>query len=412
MKKTFLFILLLNLLVQSAFALFPDRRKEQFPGEPAYYLVPFPYEYPGIGSGFIFMGSASNMFGSRADVTVGQITGDVTGSIAAVSDVFLIPNFIYVSAQKQQLDTISIQNYSTRGMDSQKDDFTFIEVTELDSLDYQVNLTLWERRIELYQQKLKQNLTVAKIRDSEGALIANLTEPYMQENEGTMQGVTLDLTDDRQDARKGIRLKMEKSESPRADAYSADFYQINKTVEFYIPIGQRSTWAFHGFRSDAIVRDEGVTDSDTLLEILGLTCETGDTVCEATQDDLVQQFADQNKNGTAASLGGLNQLRSYGSGRFSGGHTQYVSTELRINLTEEFTPLNYWIWSDTRTGVQAAFFYETGTVAETEAELGNESRSSAGAGLRMVTGSGFVYRVDVATGSDGTVPIIWFYYPW
>ena len=412
MKKLILLLVLFEFLVQTAFALVPDRRKEQFPGEPAYYLVPFPYEYPGIGSGLMFMGSASNMFGTKADVTAVKITGDVSGSVGVISDLFIIPNFIYVSAQKQQLDAISIQNYSTRGMDSKKDDFTFIEVTELDSMDYQINLTLWERRLEVYQFKLKQSLTVSKIRDSKGNLIADLAEPYKQTNEGTIQGVTLDFTDDRQDARKGIRFKMDKYSNPRTDVYSPDFYQLNKTVEFYIPIGDLSTWAFHGFRSDAIVTDEGVTDRESLLQILGLTCETGDSVCEGTQDDLVTQFTNQNRNGTSASLGGLNQLRSYGSGRFSGGHTQYYSTELRINLTEEFTPLNYWIWSDTRTGVQAAFFYETGSVAETESQLGNENRSSAGAGLRMVTGSGFVYRIDIATGSDGTVPIIWFYYPW
>ena len=75
-------------------------------------------------------------------------------------------------------------------------------------------------------------------------------------------------------------------------------------------------------------------------------------------------------------------------------------------------PFDYFIWKDTRTGVQFAFFYETGTVAEKRSDLWERSRESYGVGVRMVTGSGSVYRLDVATGDEGTETTVFFFYPW
>jgi outer membrane translocation and assembly module TamA len=59
-----------------------------------------------------------------------------------------------------------------------------------------------------------------------------------------------------------------------------------------------------------------------------------------------------------------------------------------------------------------AFFYEEGTVADKASDLWNEKRTSAGIGTRLVTGSGFVYRLDFATGTEGGSTIVIFDYPW
>ena len=45
-------------------------------------------------------------------------------------------------------------------------------------------------------------------------------------------------------------------------------------------------------------------------------------------------------------------------------------------------------------------------------ELWQEKRTSAGAGTRVVTASGFVYRLDFATGQEGNSTILIFDYPW
>lgn len=84
------------------------------------------------------------------------------------------------------------------------------------------------------------------------------------------------------------------------------------------------------------------------------------------------------------SLGGLERLRSYPEGRFSGGHAAFLGAEYRWNLTEEATPFNYFFWKDVRTGKQIAFFAEAGSV----------------------------YRADLSVGDEGTEVAIFFFYPW
>lgn len=74
-------------------------------------------------------------------------------------------------------------------------------------------------------------------------------------------------------------------------------------------------------------------------------------------------------------------------------------------------PFDYWIWKDICTGVQAAFFYETGTVAGRRDELGDRYRSSYGTGLRLISASGFVYRADLAAGDEGSEVVVIFNYP-
>ena len=51
-------------------------------------------------------------------------------------------------------------------------------------------------------------------------------------------------------------------------------------------------------------------------------------------------------------------------------------------------------------------------MADTSSEIWKEKRTSAGAGTRVVTSSGFVYRFDVATGKEGPEVILYVDYPW
>ena len=83
-----------------------------------------------------------------------------------------------------------------------------------------------------------------------------------------------------------------------------------------------------------------------------------------------------------------------------------------MNFERKSTPFNYAIWKDTHTGFQVAFFAEMGSVAETMDQLWDEKRYVVGSGLRLVTGSGAVYRFDLAIGDEGAQPNLFFYYPW
>ncbi|MGK0289846.1 MAG: hypothetical protein ACI86H_001294 [bacterium] len=53
-----------------------------------------------------------------------------------------------------------------------------------------------------------------------------------------------------------------------------------------------------------------------------------------------------------------------------------------------------------------------GSVAEIKSEIGDQTRSSYGAGFRFFSASGFTYRIDLATGKEGVEPTIFFGCPW
>lgn len=90
----------------------------------------------------------------------------------------------------------------------------------------------------------------------------------------------------------------------------------------------------------------------------------------------------------------------------------YLGTEFRWNFATDVIPFDFWIWKDIATGFQLALFHEIATVAEQKSQLWEDSRSSTGAGLRMVSGSGIVYRFDMAYGDEGRQTSIIFNYPW
>ena len=119
-----------------------------------------------------------------------------------------------------------------------------------------------------------------------------------------------------------------------------------------------------------------------------------------------------NEYGTAGSLGGASRLRSYAGGRFSGAQVEFRAAEFRWNLTDENKPFDLYFIRDVRTGIQLAFFYEEGSVANKADQLWKEKRTSQGAGVRLVTSSGFVYRFDMASGQEGREVILFVDYPW
>lgn len=120
----------------------------------------------------------------------------------------------------------------------------------------------------------------------------------------------------------------------------------------------------------------------------------------------------QNRYGNSDGLGGQSRLRSYDQGRFYSANSEFIAVEFRWNLTDENTPFDIFVAKDIRTGVQLAMFYEIGTVADQKGDLWKTKRSSTGVGARLVTGSGFVYRLDVATGQEGESVVLFFGYPW
>jgi hypothetical protein len=409
-QKVFYIILCLLLLMVPFDAFTIERRQAQFKTDPSYLFLPAPYSVPGIGQGVAYIVQAGNIADSYIDLTAIMATGDAEGKYLGVSDLHLISETLIFDYNHTSASKVAFNNYSARGIDNEKNDYTILKFNQWEESFWNLKLSLFERRLELFVERTDIEATLEKILDNKGDVQSEFDDPSPQVTETTTTGLIFDYTDDYMDARKGVRLKVKRSNTPPTSNEASDFFVIDKEVEIYIPVGNYSVLAVHALYSDAEVSKTGITDPDKIANELGLLCRYDS--CSQNEKNLIDRIIVERENGTASSLGGYNRLRSYPLDRFQGAHTRYFSTEFRFNFANEVTPFDFWIWKDISTSLQWAFFYDWGTIAETEKDLWKKSVYSIGTGFRLVAASGYVYRADWATGEEGSNVTVVFEYPW
>ncbi|MFI5345982.1 MAG: hypothetical protein ACHQ51_06375 [Elusimicrobiota bacterium] len=391
---------------------YPDRRRSQFSNDPGYAVLPYVYNLPGIGMGYGILGAATNVGGSYTDVVGTVFTGDANGQAFGVNAVHLIPRALILDFGGAHLSRTSIQSYSARGMASGKDDYSLAEFGNSYFLGSRLTATFDERRFEGFVGYYGGSARLDALRDRGGTVILTSQNAPAYRFSIWVLGGRLDLTDDYIDPRRGIRVEPSLWRAPRQGA-GPDFYFTDVNLTGYVPVGKRSTWAFNYFRSDTHVLNKGETDTATLSRQQGLDCAAvTDDAKRAQCRRYLDAVAAQNSYGTASGLGGYQRLRSYPMERYKGAHAEFFGTELRWNLTDEVKPFDIYVMKDIRTAVQLALFYELGSVSDTFGGLWAIRRQSAGGGVRVVTASGLVYRLDLAGGDEGFQPSIFFQYPW
>jgi hypothetical protein len=410
--RFYLFLLICTLFLNSMAeaSVFPDRRKNQFATDFGYALFPYPYSLPGIGTGLGIVGGASNIAGTHTDAYGMAFGGDIVGVALGVADVHVIPKNLILDSGFGSVSSATMQSYSSRGMETDKNDYSNIELGDMTYYGSRMTATFLERRFELYGAYYQGSSQLKSIRDRDGNLIVE-TQSSTSRGHVTLLGTRFDLTDDYADPRRGMRLDVGRSLTPPQDS-GPDFYIQDISFTGYIPLGRRSTWAFNYFQSDAHVKRQGVIDRPTIENKYNCASLAPGSVERQFCDNAVTNELANNIYGTASSLGGFSRLRSYSNGRYSGAHTLFYGTEIRWNLTDESTPYDIFIMRDIRTAWQVALYYEVGSTADLRSEVGDIWRSSTGIGLRMVTASGVVFRADVATGREGVSPSIFIGYPW
>jgi len=413
-----LLLLLFGLLhVPDASALDIERRRDQFSKEPGYLVIPAPYSINGIGKGIMLVGAASNVDHTYTDVFGLIITGEIEGFGGGFRDYHIIDKRLFADLSVERLNKVIVQGYGKRGMETTKDDYIYLDIDDFLFSGGRMTLSYSERKFESYAVAYDVRYKLSRIRDSAGVLITETTDSAENHSSFYGLGAVADLTDDRDDPRRGIRLDTNISWSPPNDDISSDYYVWDNNLTLYLPMGKRSTWAFNYFQSDAFVLSEGVTDRTRIYNELGFECEliadpAEQAECYTTTSEYIDIVVDENLHGTSSSLGGRSRLRAYPEDRFKGAHTAFLGTEFRWNITEESTPFDIAIMKDIRTGIQLGFFYEIGTVAESHGELWDKTRYSIGTGLRVVNASGLIYRIDYATGDEGGSLTIIVNYPW
>lgn len=391
-----------------------ERRRDQFSKEPGYYVFPMPYSLPGIGNGLLIGGAFNNIADSHSDVIGFALAGDLEGAGILSLDNHLIPNTLILDLSLQYLSKAAIQNYNSRGMSSNKDDYTILNLTDYNSYAARLTGTWFNRMLEVYGGMLDGRSRLVAIRDKDGNIIQTTDGAIQDSSTLYTLGLRLDWTDDYLDPRHGVRYQLSRWWSSSDNAQAADYYQIEHNLTGYVPMGKRSTWVLNYFQADAHVTRLGETNFATVEAQQGLNCsDPGLTAAQQLQcQQVINNIIANNTYGSVENLGGWDRLRAYPDGRYKGAHARFLGTEFRWNLTEEFTPFDIWIARDIRTTIQVAFFYERGTIEDTKDRLGDIWRDSYGVGARMVTASGLVFRADIATGTEGAEISVIIGYPW
>ncbi len=389
-----------------------ERRKDQYNYTPGYFAVPAPYSIPGIGEGLALVGMANNVYDSQTDFIGDIILGDVEGYGLGVMDWYVVDKHLKIDIFREGLKEASFQSHSSRGMGSDKEDYINVTVTDMLFHAFRTTASFFDKRLEFYLMYYQNEYNIDSLKDKDDKLIISTTNADTQSFDVYTTGFMIDYTDDRIDPRVGLRYDLSLDYSPNSTSTEADYFISNHNITAYIPLGNISTWAFNYFRSDAHVKSKGETDFDKLSSSLGLDCNSLSGKNKTDCQNLINNSIASNTYGNATSLGGRTRLRSYPEGRFSGAHTEFYGTELRWNLTEESTPFDVWFMKDIRTSIQTALFYERGSVADSLADLGKDEKQSYGAGVRLITGSGLVYRLDMAFGDEDYEYTVIINYPW
>lgn len=390
-----------------------ERRKNQSSKEFEYAFVPYVMQLPGIGTWVGVGGGMSNMLDTETDFYLATMSGDLTGYVTGLMDLPILSEHFTLNYFRSDFTRASIQTYG-RGIDSDPKEFQILIADKIEYNVFMANLKFWEKRFHFYASRGQGSFHLDSLLDKDGEEIAEVSS-----GDATYQvsdaGMVFDYTDDLQDPRKGLRFEARRADSPREDDFEPLYYRLDYNVAAYFPVGSRNTWVFNYFQSDAVVQDEGETDRDAIKEKQGIDCSLNpatETECTRQLDEIVDQVYANNKYGTASSLGGVMNMRSYPQGRFYAAHTMFYGTEFRWNLTEEFTPFDIFLAKGIRTSFQVAFFWEKATLADEPEEMGKEWIESYGTGFRMVLAGGFIFRLDVANGNEGLQTQLFLNYPW
>mgnify|MGYP001389790479 CR=1 FL=1 len=420
--KLLLSLFLLNfLLVDLLCALEIDRRREQFTKQYGQLFVPLPYSLPGLGTGLLFIGNFGNISDSTTDLNLIGGIGDAEFIFTFLDELFIAPELLYLQYLRAHGFKFALQQYSSRGMDTSKNDFKYGVGNSWDLDAPTLKLTFLDRMLEIGLGYNKQTGKFQKFiapdqndPTKQGETVQSF-DPGLEINLSNKIELSakIDYTDDYKDPRKGIRNTLFIDRQTASSSSEPSFDVITNDLQIYIPVLEKSTLVFDIQFSGAYVTKKGETDIEVLKFVNGFYRDDCDFSCKENAENLAKTQLAVNSNGTSLPLGGSDRLRSFPEGRFQGAYTIYYATEFRWNYSSSGgEKLDLFFIQDLVEELQIALFFEQGSVSELKSELGKTVKTSYGSGFRFLSGSGNLYRADLATGNEGPNFTFIVQYPW
>jgi hypothetical protein len=390
-----------------------ERRREQYHDEFGYFVYPIATRIAGFGTAYGGGATLVNVAETDVDLTGFYVDGDFQAGGLTALNIHLIPETLILDTGIYNYH-VNVQQFN-RGMDSDPNDYLLPEVDGQGAIG-QLTLTLFDKQLELFTRYSARTQQLLSVRDANNHEYANIDTSKKDYNTLTL-GLTLDLTDDHQDPRRGVRFEATRWQRlDDVDPLYSSYHVYDANLSWYIPIGRKNTLAFNYYRSKAVVDRQGSTNFTELQNEIGLDCASIPDAsermnCEATETQFLNDVIAANTYGNASPLGGTQRLRSFVNGRFRAGQTVFYGMEYRWNLTDENTPVDWFILKGRRTNFQLAFFAEAGAVADHSSELNDNLKYSYGTGFRLLF-EGVTIRADVANGDEGFETQVFLDYPW
>ena len=269
------------------------------------FLYPISGKAPGIGTAYGAGATVANIAGTDTDFTGFYVRGDFEATGALIANYHIIDERLI----------LDIANYTAkvapqafkRGMDSSKDDYIHLEMESGVALG-QLTGTFYQRMLEVYGRLAFGSQKLNRVLDSEGNEFSN-TDKSTISFQGLSLGFTVDVTDDKQDPRRGLRFEAKDRIIFADKKDTSDYDVLDANLTYYHPVGTSSVWAFNAFYSTALVKSKGETNRETLKRAKGLQCQTipdptARAQCEATEKRFLDEIIAENTYGRATGLGG------------------------------------------------------------------------------------------------------------
>jgi len=172
-----------------------ERRRDQFIKEPGYYIIPVPIVLPGIGDALAVLGVISNAHDSYTDYAGFVIAGDIEGFGATASDIHLINKTLIAEVAAQDLSKVQIFSYNGRGMQTDKDDYSILELDSVQTATARLRGSFYDRMFEIQALGIKNEYHLASLRDNDGNLIMDTRDSEESEVQVYNVSLQLDWTD-------------------------------------------------------------------------------------------------------------------------------------------------------------------------------------------------------------------------
>jgi hypothetical protein len=390
----------------------PERRETPSIREFGYLVFPVLSVIPGVGTGFGAGSLVSNFLDSRAAFTGILTLGDFSTAVLSVTGIGKPDDGFSIDVAAFST-RIPFQFYE-RGVDGNSNQY-FTQINAEAGGSVTLNANYWQKRLNFSSLVGVSRISTAQVNDPEGTRFDNFDNATTDSVFSTTM-LQLDLTDSYIDPRRGFRLEEFRSEDTVFDGLHARFATYDTVATAYVPVGEKSTWAFNYFRGWASMISDNTLSAAQLQKSLSLRCGSTESAsrskCQKAEDARVQSRAAENKYGTAPALGAPMQMRAFPLGRFKGNQSLMYGSEFRLNFGNEKSNFDYGVVSGSLMAVQLAFFGEAGSAADSPANVESSTlRTSYGLGLRLGF-SGSIVRADIAMSNEGPQFTFFLGYPW